>query len=300
MKRVGMILEGGGQRGIFTSGVLDYFMEQKFQVPYVIGVSAGACNAAGYVSGQILRTKECMLDAQLDNELYGLHTMLKTRYFMNMDLIFDRFPNYDYPFDFEAYAKSPTRCLMTTTNCITGRAMFLEEYKDRERMMKICRASSSLPFVAPVVKIDGIPMMDGGIADSIPIRKAIDDGYDFNIIILTRKRGYVKKPGKRAVHLARIHYRKYPKLSKTLMNRSRIYNRTTALVDYLEQKGRAFVIRPDEVNVSRTEKNLERLEDFYWQGYEKAKEMYPALLEWLKERPVISKDAALAAKSAGK
>ena len=94
MKKAGMILEGGGQRGIFTSGVLDYLMEKKVQVPYVLGVSAGACNAVDYVSNQILRTKECMLDAQLDNELYGIRTMVETKHFMNMDLIFDEFPNH--------------------------------------------------------------------------------------------------------------------------------------------------------------------------------------------------------------
>ena len=120
MKKAGMILEGGGQRGIFTSGVLDYLMEKKVQVPYVLGVSAGACNAVDYVSNQILRTKECMLDAQLDNELYGIRTMVETKHFMNMDLIFDEFPNHLYPFDYEAYVKSPTRCLLVTTNCLNG------------------------------------------------------------------------------------------------------------------------------------------------------------------------------------
>ena len=185
-----MILEGGGQRGIFTSGVLDYLMEKKVQVPYVLGVSAGACNAVDYVSNQILRTKECMLDAQLDNELYGIRTMVETKHFMNMDLIFDEFPNHLYPFDYEAYVKSPTRCLLVTTNCLNGKAEYLEEYRSREKMMQICRASSSLPFGAPMVKIDGVPMLDGGIADSIPVRKAIADGFDHNIVILTRHKGY--------------------------------------------------------------------------------------------------------------
>lgn len=284
MKKVGMILEGGGQRGIFTSGVLDYLMEQKLEVPYVIGVSAGACNAVDYVSKQILRTKECMLDAQLDHELYGIHTMLKTKYFMNMDLIFDQFPNHDYPFDFETFRRSKTRCLLATTNCLTGRAEFLEEYEGKDRLMQICRASSSLPFAAPVVKVDGIPMMDGGVADSVPVRKAIDDGYLFNIVILTRKRGYLKKESHHSMKLADFYYHKYPKLSQALMRRNHIYNRTMELVDHLEEKGRLFVIRPEEVTVSRTERDLEKLEDFYWHGYETAKEAWPALLEWLSDR----------------
>lgn len=284
MKKVGLILEGGAQRGIFTSGVLDYFMAQKFQVPYVLGVSAGACNAVSYVSNQPLRTKECMLDAQLDHELFGMRTMLKTRYFMDMNLIFDRFPNELYPLDFETFSKSPMRCVMTTTNCLTGKAEYLEEYEDRDRLNQICRASSSMPFATPMVEVDGVPMLDGGIADSIPIRRAMDDGYDFNIVILTRKRGYLKKEKSKSMKLARVCYRKYPKLVKAVLHRNYVYNRTMALVDYLEQKGKAFVIRPDEVTVSRTEKDLDKLEDFYWHGYEKAKEIWPTLQEWLAVR----------------
>lgn len=284
MKKVGMVLEGGGQRGIFTSGVLDYLMEQGLKVPYVIGVSAGACNAVDYVSGQILRTKECMLDAQLDYELYGMRTMARTKYFMNMDLIFDQFPNHDYPFDFEAYEKSATRCLLATTNCRTGKIEFIEEYKDKDRLMAACRASSSLPFAAPMVEIDGIPMMDGGIADSVPVRKAIDDGYDFNIIILTRKKGCYKKQSSNSVKLAKVYYHHYPKLACALNRRSYVYNRTMELIENRERHGKDFVIRPSAACVSRTERNLEKLEDFYWHGYETAKEIYPALLEWMGQR----------------
>ena len=280
-----MILEGGGQRGIFTSGVLDYLMEKKLEVPYVIGVSAGACNAVDYVSGQILRTKECMLDAQLDYELYGVKTMVKTKYFMNMDLIFDQFPNHDYPFDFKAYVKSPTRCLLTVTNCLTGRAEFIEEYKDRERMMAACRASSSLPFASPMVEVDGVPMMDGGIADSVPIKKAIADGFDHNIVILTRRKGYYKKEGNSStVRLAKLYYHKYPNLAKALMQRGHVYNREMDLIDRLEKQGKVFVIRPEMPCVSRTEKDLEKLEDFYWHGYEEAEKNYAKLKEWISKR----------------
>ena len=285
MKKVGMILEGGGQRGIFTSGVLDYLMEKKLEVPYVIGVSAGACNAVDYVSGQILRTKECMLDAQLDYELYGVKTMVKTKYFMNMDLIFDQFPNHDYPFDFKAYVKSPTRCLLTVTNCLTGRAEFIEEYKDRERMMAACRASSSLPFASPMVEVDGVPMMDGGIADSVPIKKAIADGFDHNIVILTRRKGYYKKEGNSStVRLAKLYYHRYPNLAKALMQRGHVYNREMDLIDRLEKQGKVFVIRPEMPCVSRTEKDLEKLEDFYWHGYEEAEKYYAKLKEWISQR----------------
>ena len=285
MKKAGMILEGGGQRGIFTSGVLDYLMEKKVELPYVIGVSAGACNAVDYVSNQILRTKECMLDAQLDNELYGVKTLMHTKYFMNMDLIFDEFPNHLYPFDYEAYVKSPTRCLLVTTNCLNGKAEYLEEYRSREKMMQICRASSSLPFGAPMVKIDGVPMLDGGIADSIPVRKAIADGFDHNIVILTRHKGYYKEERTDAtIRIAKLYYHRYPMLVKALSQRAHVYNRTLDLLDRLEQKGMVFVIRPTAPCVSRTERDLEKLEDFYWHGYEEDKRIYPQLHAWLEQR----------------
>lgn len=285
MKKVGMILEGGGQRGIFTSGVLDYFMEKKLTVPHVVGVSAGSCNAMDYVSGQILRTKECMLDAQLDNELYGFRTMMKTKYYMNMDLIFEEFPNHQYPFDFRAFVRSPMRCLLVTTNCLTGKAEYIEEYRDRERLMMACRASSSLPFGSPMVKLDGVPMLDGGIADSIPIRKAIADGFDYNIVVLTRRHGYYKQEERDAtVELARLFYRRYPMLVRTLAQRSHAYNRTLDLLEQLEKKGMVFVIRPTVRCVSRTERDLEKLEDFYWHGYEEAERLYPQLQQWMEKR----------------
>lgn len=285
MKKVGMVLEGGGQRGIFTAGVLDYFMEKKLELPYVIGVSAGACNAIDYVSGQLLRTKECMLDAQFDYELFGVKTMMKTKHFMNMDLIFDELPNHVYPFDFRRYVKSPIRCLMTTTNCLTGRAEYLEEYRDRERMEQICRASSSLPFGAPMVKIDGVPMLDGGIADSIPIRKAMADGFDYNIVVLTRRRGYYKEERKDvSIRMAQMYYRRYPMLVRALAQRAHVYNRTLDLLEMLEKKGKVWIIRPTAPCVSRTERDLEKLEDFYWHGYEEAERLYPQMRGWLEKR----------------
>lgn len=285
MKKVGLILEGGGQRGIFTSGVLDFFMERKLMVPYVIGVSAGACNAVDYVSGQILRTKECMLDAQLDHELYGWQTMMKTKYFMNMDLIFGEFPDNQYPFDFKAYVKSPMRCLLATTNCLTGKVEFIEEYRNRDRLMTACRASSSLPIASPMVRIDGVPMMDGGIADSVPVRRAIEDGFDYNIVVLTRRRGYYKDESRDLMmRLAKVYYRRYPQFAKALLMRDHNYNRTMDLLERLEKKGRVFIIRPAMPTVSRTEKDLEKLEDFYWHGYQEAQQIYPQLREWLSQR----------------
>jgi predicted patatin/cPLA2 family phospholipase len=176
------------------------------------------------------------------------------------------------------------RCLLATTNCLTGKVEFIEEYRDKERMMAACRASSSLPFASPMVKVDGVPMMDGGIADSVPIRKAIADGFDYNIVILTRGKGYYKKESSSMMKLARLYYRKYPKLAQAMIQRNHKYNQSMDLIERLEQQGRVFVIRPTAPCISRTERNLEKLEDFYWHGYDTAETLWPALKGWLEKR----------------
>lgn len=289
MKKAGLVLEGGGERGVFTSGVLDYMMEENFKLPYVIGVSAGACNAVGYVSWQPCRTKRCMIDSQKKYHLYSAKNILKTGYYIDMDLIFNQFPTNDYPFDFKTYADSGIRCLMTVTNCLTGKPEYIEETKDSNRMMAACRASSSLPFVSPMVDIDGKPMMDGGLTDSIPIQRATKDGFKYNVLVLTRPKGYRKsseKPGK-TVKLAKRIYKAYPMLVRALALRNRRYNKTMEIIEQLEAKGRVFVIRPTIPCVGRTEKNIGKLEHFYEHGYETMKKEWPKLQEWLKRTEEI-------------
>ena len=282
MKNVGLILEGGGQRGVFTGGVLDYLMEQSFEVPYVIGVSAGTCNAVDFVSKQPCRTKKCMIDAQKEHELYSAKNIWRKGYYIDMDLIFTDFPEKIYPFDFETFKRSKTRCLMTATDCISGEAVYIEEKEDKERMMAAVRASSSLPFAASEVMIDGRPMMDGGLRDSVPIQKATNDGYKYNIIILTRPTGYRKSEKHDAsVRLAKAAYKKYPNLVRDMEHRAHRYNKTMDIIDELEAKGRVYVIRPEIACVKRTEKDIEKLEVFYKHGYDMMKEKYDDLTQWL-------------------
>ena len=169
MKQAGMILEGGGTRGVFTAGVLDYFMEQELYLPYVIGVSAGACNAVNYVSHQLGRMKTCTIDFLEAGSYVGIKYLLKNHSLFNMDLIFDVFPNKIIPFDYDTFFSSKQTCILTATNCFTGRPAYLtENCGNRIRLMNACRASSSLPIVSPMVEVDGIPMLDGGVADSVP------------------------------------------------------------------------------------------------------------------------------------
>lgn len=278
----GLVLEGGATRGVFTSGVLDYLMERGLYLPYVAGVSAGACNAVDYVSRQIGRTRDCMIQKEKEYKYISLKHTLKTRHLFNMDMVFDRYPNEIYPFDYETYFHSPLRCEMVVTNCLTGRAEYLDERTDKKRLMDICRASSSVPVATPMVRVDGTPYMDGGIADSIPIIRSLKLGNKKNVLVLTREAGYRKRPLKKSRALYMAKYKEYPNFVKAILRRSYIYNKTLSYIEKWEAQGKVFVIRPRMKTVSRTEQNHEALTAFYQHGYDLMEESYEKLLEYLR------------------
>lgn len=279
----GLVLEGGATRGVFTAGVLDYLMEQKLYLPYVVGVSAGACNAVDYVSRQIGRTRDCMIPDGKEHSYMSLKHTLKTHSLFDMDLVFDRYPNEIFPFDYETYFHSTLRCEMVVTNCVTGRAEYLDERASKKRLMAICRASSSVPLASPMVEIDGTPYLDGGIADSIPIIRSLKVGYRKNLIVLTRNAGYRKTPIRKSRPLYRTMYKKYPNLVRAVFRRAYIYNKTLAYIDKWEAQGKVFVIRPVQKTVSRTEQDRQAMEDFYQHGYDLMKENYEKLLGYLEK-----------------
>lgn len=277
----GIVLEGGATRGVFTAGVLDYLMEQEYYIPYVVGVSAGACNAVDYVSRQVGRTKDCMIHKEKDFSYINLRNAVKTKSLFDMDMIFDKYPNEIFPFDYDTYFQSPIQCELVVTNCITGQAEYLNEKSNRERLMKICRASSSVPVASPMVEVDGVPYLDGGLADSIPIIRSLKTGHKKNVIVLTRNKGYRKKPlgRSRAVYVAA--YRKYPQLLRTILRRSRMYNKTLSYIEKWEREGKVFVIRPEVPEVSRTEQDYETLLNFYQNGYDIMEQRFSAMKEYL-------------------
>lgn len=281
-KKAGLILEGGSERGVFTAGILDYFMENNLYFPYVYGVSAGCCNAVDYVSKQPGRTKLTMVDYHRVGSYTGIKYLVKKKSIFDMDIIFDLFPNALFPFDYETYFKSEQECKIVATNALTGKAEYLQEKESKKRLMNICRASCSLPIVSPVVTIDGIPMFDGGVADSVPIRQAIKDGVNRNVVILTRNKGYRKSPSQKTVKAAIFLYgRKYPKLVQALKYRYKMYNKTMDYIDYLEEKGKIFVLRPQVKPVKNTESNADVLEEFYMHGYNYIKDEYDKMMEFL-------------------
>lgn len=186
---------------------------------------------------------------------------------MDFDLLFDEFPKKIIPYNYEAYAQCKERFEMVTTCCHTGKACYYEEKNDPERIIDIVKASSSLPFVAPISYVDGKPMLDGGIADSIPLLRAQELGYDNNIVVLTRNKGY-RKPTKPTT-IPPLFYRKYPELRRAIEQRNTLYNEQITLVEKLEEEGRITVIRPlRPIVVDRMERDTQKLLDLYNEGYE--------------------------------
>ena len=284
MKRAGLVLEGGANRGVFTSGALDYLMEQEFYIPYVVGTSAGACNAVDYVSRQPLRTKKCTIITDKKKRYVTIKNTLKTGTLLDMDLIFEKYPNEIFPFDFDTYFSNGMTCEIVTTNCLTGNAEYMTEDNDSDRLMKICRASSSMPLVCPIVNIDGIPYLDGGLADSIPVKHVQEKGLKKIVLILTRPEGYRKKLTSKAVgKLYRKMYSKYPALVRTCIRRPVMYNRTEEYIEKLEKEGNIFVLRPEMKPVSRLEKDYDKLMAFYDHGYEMMKRELPRLEAYLEK-----------------
>lgn len=264
-----LVLEGGGLRGVFTCGVLDFFMDHGIRFPFTVGVSAGACNGLSYMSGQRGRAKASNIDLMEKHHYVSVKYLFTQGCIMDFKLLFEDFPERIIPYDYPAYAANPDRFVMVTTNCLTGKAEYFEEKHDPSRIMDIVRASSSLPFVSKITYVDGVPMLDGGIVDSIPVEYAMNQGYTKFVVVLTRNRGYRKKNGQ--MRAARLFYRKYPALQKAISERNAVYNRTMDLIERLEDEGRIVVIRPVRpVEVSRMEKDTKKLTSLYQEGYREA------------------------------
>lgn len=270
--KTALILEGGGLRGVFTCGVLDCFMDHGIRFPFTVGVSAGACNGLSYMSGQRGRARSSNIDLMEKHHYIGFRYLLTQGCIMDFKLLFEDFPEKIIPYDYDAYFSNPDRFVMVTTNCLTGKAEYFEEKSSSERIMSIVRASSSLPFVTKITYVDGMPMLDGGIADSIPVRYAMEQGYEHPVVILTRNKGYRKKEN--GMRIVKSLYRKYPNLQKALFERNTIYNQTMDLIEKMEAEGRITVIRPiNPVNVGRMEKDTEKLSALYQEGYDIAQKL---------------------------
>lgn len=266
-RKTGLVLEGGGMRGVFTSGVLDAFMKYDVNFSYIVAVSAGACNGLSYVSRQPRRARLSNIDMMVKYDYIGLRHLVTQGCIFDPELLYDRFPNELVPYDYDAYFTSPSTFEMVVTNCNTGRSEYLTEKSgNRQRLLDICRASSSLPYVSKVIDVDGQPYLDGGIVDSIPVQRAINMGHERNVLVLTRNRGYRNTSRDRKI--PKFIYKKYPRLRVTLSRRIAEYNRQLQMVEDMEDRGVVDVIRPlRPMDVDRMEKDEKKLEALYEEGF---------------------------------
>lgn len=280
MKNVGLVLEGGGLRGVYTSGVLDFFMDKNLYIPNVYGVSMGACNAASYISKQRGRNKIVIIDYIKDPRYLSIRNLIREKSLFGMKFIFDEIPNKLVPFDGDTFKNSEQKLTIAATDCVSGKPVYFTK-DDGSDILKVIQASSSLPFISRTVKINDGTYLDGGVSDPIPIHKSIEDGNEKNIIVLTRNPGYRKK----ASNYDRIGKRVYPDYSgliKALDNRYSVYNDVIEYIEKLENEKKAFIIRPEEpLKVKRIDKNKKRLEKLYEEGYKDGEKCYEKLMDFL-------------------
>ena len=281
MKKTGLVLEGGGFRGIYTAGVLDVLMDEGVNFDGVIGVSAGAIHGCSFVSGQRGRSIRYYRKYCGDPRMMSIRNWLKTGNAVDTDFCYHQLPEVLDVYDNEAFKKSPTDFYVTCTELETGKAEYIR-LDDMIAQVDYLRASASLPYFSQIVELNGKKYLDGGCSDSVPLEAFEKLGYERNVVVLTQPAGYRKKPEMQ--FLAKTVYRKYPDFCKALMNRHDDYNR---LMDFLEERqrqGRIFIIRPSEkLDIKRVENDVNKVQKAYDLGNANAKAAMAELKAWLAE-----------------
>lgn len=285
MKKIGLVLEGGGMRAAYTAGVLKVLDESNYDFNYIIGVSAGASAGANIVSEQIDRNKEVFVERAGDKEAAGLRFFLRGKGYLNMEYLYHTIPNEISPFDFETFKKSDKEFLICLTDAETGEVIYVKksELDNREDhyINNVLKASSSLPIISSPTKLNGKYYYDGGVVDSIPLKKAMEDGLENNIVILTRTTEYRKS--KQILGPFRLYLKKrFPKILEKLDVRHEMYNSTVEKIIELEKEGKIFVFRPmADFDVDRLERDVEKLRNLYEQGYKETKDRLEEFKNWV-------------------
>ena len=278
--KIGLVLEGGGHRGIYTAGVLDTFAENKISFDGIMGVSAGCVHGASFLSGQIGRsirytTKYC------DNSNYmGIGSLITTGNFFNEKFCYYDLPETLDPFDNDTFDKNQTQFFAVCTDVKTGSAIYHECETLKGEKIKWLQASASMPLVSKIIKIEDNLLLDGGIADSIPIKKMQELGFEKNIVILTQEAGYRKNPNS-LLPIIKLVYKKYPKLIEAIENRHIVYNQQLEFLEEQEKLGNVIIIRPSEKpTASRTEKDKEKILETYNLGKKDALSIIKNIIEY--------------------
>lgn len=264
--KTGLVLEGGGMRGLYTVGVLDVFMDNDIHFDYIIGVSAGAGNAASYISKQ--RGRGYRVDTQYvgDKRYIGLDPILHKHSVFGLDFIYDTIPQELDPFDYDAFHADKSEFVTVVTDAETGKPVYFGKDKIVGKDFTVMKASAALPMFTPPVEFEGRKYFDGGAADSIPVEKALADGCDRVVIVLTRPRGFVKEPERIRAAYTRI-LKAYPKVIETLDNRHNVYNASLRRCYELQDAGKAVVLAPEyALPVDKFGTDKEKLERCYNEG----------------------------------
>ena len=281
MYECGLVLEGGGLRGLYTVGILDFFMEKDIYFSDIYAVSAGALNGVSFVSKQIGRSKDINIKYSSDKRYLNKNNLFKGKPLFDLDFIVDDIPNKYVPFDFDRFYNSKSNFYCVSTNIETGKPEYFD-IDDIRKNMDILKSTGSLPMFGKIIEVNDMKLLDGGISDSIPIRKAKEKNNK-NVVILTRNSGYIKKKIN-FFGMHRLYYKKYPELIKAMENRHLEYNKTIEYINELENKKEIFVFRPTkplEVDIFINDKD--KLERLYLNGYNDAKEQYNNLIEFLEK-----------------
>lgn len=277
--RTGLVLEGGGVRGIYTAGVLDVFMEHGLSFDGVIGVSAGAIHGCSYLSGQKGRSIRYYRKYVSDPRFMSWRSWIRTGDVVGADFCYHELPDRLDVYDYEAFLRNPTPFYIVCTDLETGKPAYIR-LTDMRAQIEYLRASASLPYFSRIVELDGHKYLDGGCSDSIPLEAFQRLGYGRSVVILTRDAAYRKSPELRA--LPGLVYRRYPAFAETLLTRHTMYNRQTEYVEACVQDGSAFVIRPSKpLEIGRLEKDPEKVQQVYGQGRADAESALCSLLAWL-------------------
>ena len=278
--KVALVLEGGAMRGLYTAGVLDVFMENDIKVDTIFGVSAGALFGINYKSNQIGRALRYNLKYAHDKRYMGMYSLITTGDVMNRDFCFNKLVYELDPFDIETYNNSKVEFYAVVTNVESGKAEYIE-IKDGGKDLEYLRASGSMPFVSNLVEINGNKYLDGAVSDPIPLKKALDTGYEKIIVIQTRPSDYTKTKSWLPFGLV---YKKYPEFVKTAQNAYINYNKTLDLIRKYENDGKIIVLRPSEkIKMRRVEKNLNKLQAIYNVGVKDCKEKLSKIKKYIYE-----------------
>lgn len=284
MIKAALVLEGGSLRSLYTSGVLDVFMENKIEFECVIGVSAGALNAANYIAKHIGRSAKINILHSNNPNYFGLKQLLFKRRAFNFDFLFYTPIKDIYPYSEEELNTTKQKFLICATDCVAGNAVYFEKHNYRE-LVNALQASSSMPLLSNFVNVDGVTCLDGAITDPIGVYKALSEGYDKIVLVLTRDLEYNKmKVSGLLKILFYIFYNKYPKLIEALKNTQKNYSSLVADINKMEQGKKVFVIRPNyEIKIGKIEKDARKLINLYFQGRDDTRGLLSGMMEYIEQ-----------------